>query len=724
MARNLRVEIDGDSSSGRKAIDSLAAEADKAAKQLKNMEAKADGAAIKARKLAEAEERAAEKTRQLMERMRALQKEIADNGDETGDLTRKMERLQIAVKASAHATDDYRRSASRAAAAAREQARAYDQVGDNARQAARAVALARAAAALPSGGGRGGKKNSLIGRLLGFGADGTTTGAGALASIGSGLAGTPVVGPLAIGAGAAAAIPAASFIGGAAGGGILAGLGGAAAAGGLAGAWMGDPAKFSAQWNTALDSLERRFSSSSTAAFGDKLTSGLKEADRVMRDLPVERFLALSQSFVEPLAQGAGGGITNLANGITDALEKAQPVIDKLGPELANLGNDFGDMFRIISHGSDGGALALGDLVAAIGWVAKATGVMILGFEKAYESIHNFESANFDFIASVPVAGGVADGLKEKLFGIHSSAIVAGRSLEETGGVAGGMAERWGEMATEAARAALETLGLNDALSQTRETMFAMADADMAVAQGWLDLNEELKDGKKTLDGATQAGLDNQKAILSQAEALERQRQQAIETGGGTADAVAQANAAYDAAIQKLKDAARAAHFTDAEVDALLTSYGALPAQKTTEIKTPGLPQALDQGISLGNALNRIDGNFTAHVDLTYTNHLPQGISLGNLLHRARGGTASESGPTVMGEHGAEIAWLNRDQYVSTAEQTKQLVSQMATGGQATSFRFDFSGVSNSWLGQAVQAEVLRGGIQVYAGGDLVTIRP
>jgi hypothetical protein len=686
--KNRTAQAFGDAAKGAKTVGDAA---DIAAKQLRDMDAKLEAADTKARKLAQAEEQAAEKARRMAQDLGLLKRELAESGDESGKLSRKIDRLTTDHRVAAQATEEYRRAANRAAEHAREQARAYDRVAANAREAARAVVLLGAASAL--GGNGKGKGGSLFGVGSDVSAGFFKGGLGGATSALEGSLGTPVLGPALIAAIAAAAIPAASFVGGAAGGAVTGGIGAAGAGAGLAGAWAGDPERFNAQWNKSIDNVAKRWKDSSRA-FGSELASDLSEVDRVMRDLPIERILALSQGLSTPLVQGAGGGATNVANGLADALEKAEPIIENVGPKLANLGQSIGDAFRMISEGSEGGSHALGDLIDAMGYAVRVAGIMILGFENAYEGIRDFTQGLWEGTKAVPLYGDVLQSVASGLFDIHSSTIVAGRSLKDTTEMSGGMIESWAEMAAAAAAAAVETFNLNDALAKHRDLMLQLADANLAVAQGWLDLNEELKDGAKTLDMTKQAGLDNEKAILSQVEALERQRQQAIETGGGTVEATNAANAAYDASIQKLRQAAIAAGFNAQQVDRLLASLGALPSNTTTTVSVPGLSSALSQGISLGNALNRIDGQkYEANV---YVNYHQQGQALnaplrtGGIGHAAAGG--AQDGMTLVGEEGPEYVRLPRGSMVYPNANTNQMLAGRGGGGQTVAVQLEVVG--------------------------------
>jgi hypothetical protein len=695
MARSLKVEIDGDSTSGRRAIDSLAAEADKAAKDLDKMAAKADAASVKARKLAEAEERAGDKTRQLTERMAALQREIAENGDESGALTRKLERLKIAVSTNAHATDDYRRAASRASAEAREQARAYDKVADNARQAARAVAMLGAASLLPGGGGgRRGGKGSWLRNLLGLGVEGAEgaikIGGSAVGAVGSALgavgsAAGPAAGPIKAGiiggVGVGVGVPAALLGGSAIGGAVGLGIGAAGAGAGLAGAWMGDPQKYGAMWDKAIDGIQRRWMDSSRA-FGGELENDLKIVDRTLRDLPVEKVLALSQGFSTPLVEGAGAGITAAADGFADAMEHVQTIADQVGPALGNFGADVGQSLRLMSAGAEDGGAALADLIAGVGYTVKGLGLLVLTFERAYGAAKDFGQGienNVMGLIGMPATLAI-ENFGKGLIGIDRSSMAAGKSLGGFDDAASRTTRGLGDVAKAAAEATAATVGYNDALTAARDTAFGMADATFALEQGWIDLKAGLDDGAKTLDRTKQAGLDNALVIEQQIKNAEALRQQMIKTGDGTAASIDAANAKYAENIEIIKQAAYAAHFNKEQVDALVLAISGIPPAASTEIKTPGMFGALVDAARLAATLGNINGTFTAHIRLAGIADAARAVASLAGAHAA-GGTMGWSGPKLVGEKGPEIVWGSKGEYVSTAAQTQRLVSRMTGPG-------------------------------------------
>ncbi len=644
--------------SAAKGVKTVGEAADAAGRQLTQMDAKLDRANVQARRLAESEEKAAAKTRDLVGSMVALQREIAENGDESGKLTSKLERLQAAVKVSANATDDYRRAANRASGEAREQARAYDRVAENAREAARAVAMLGATALLaPSGGkGSGGALNvgaGLLGAGAGAAAAGTKVGGAGASALSSVAGSNPYLLAGVVGGGTLAAVGAAPFVGGVAGGAAL--LGGAAggAGAGLAGAWMGDPEKYGAQWDEMINRLQQRWRSSS-AQFAGPLRDSLKEVDRVLRNLPIERVLDISKSFVGPLVSGMGGGITEAANGFADFLAAAQPVVDTVGPKLVDLGRDVGDAFRLIGSGSEGGAAAMGDLIDGVGYAIVTIGGMIGALEKAYESERDFVTGLYEIGAAMPVTGGLVEA--------------AGESWRGLGAAAAGATEALGYFDQAASETATGVAGLSANLEAMRDQALRMKDAELNLAQGWFDLNKELKDGARTLDLNTEAGIANQRAIEDQVGAAQRAHEQGKLT-----------DAQYAASIERIKAMAKALGYDATQVDNLVDSLAVVPPVTTAGVKTPGMADALRQGESLRGALERIEGDYFANV---YVNYHQRGQSLnaplrtGGIAGAAAGGP--QSGLRWVGEEGPEIVRLPTGSTVYPKANANQM---MAHGG-------------------------------------------
>jgi hypothetical protein len=653
--------------------------ADIAAKQLRDMDAKLEAADTKARKLAQAEEQAAERARRLAQDLALAKRQLSESGDESGKLSRRIERLATDHRFAAVATEEYRRAANKAADVAREQARAYDRVADNARQAARAVAMLGAAATFSPDGKGGflagaGQGAGMLARL-------GSSAAGGLTSLGEGatglIGGSGPAGAIAAGVAVPAALAAGTFVGAAAGGGALAGAGLGAAGAGLAGAWMGDPGKYGAQWNAMIDKVQKRWIDSSKA-FTKELDSDLKIVGHTLEALPIERVLAVTHGLSTPIVAGLGAGTINATSGLAAALDKVKPIVDQVGPELAELGHKVGDAFRMISEGSEGGGHALEDFITVAGKAVQIAGLMVLGFEKAYEGIRDFATGVDSSIRNSGTLGVMYEGLKSSLFGVGETAIVTGQKLSGTGDSSSRFASSLMDGVRAGAAATDQAKALNDSLTDLHKTMLASADANLAVAQGWLDLNEGLKEGAKTLDLTKQAGIDNQKVILSQMELIERQREQAVSAAGDSAEAIDAANRKYAEQVERIRQAAYAAGFDKQKVDELITSLDAVPPDTKGKVSIDGLKPALDQGISLGNALNRIDGQtYVADVIVRYgTQGQSRNVPLrtGGIRGAAIGGI--QDGLTRVGEDGEELVRMPTGAMVYSTPTSRQLNAQ------------------------------------------------
>jgi len=472
-----------------------------------------------------------------------------------------------------------------------------------------------------------------------------------------GILSTPLLGPAVIAALIAAALPVVGALTAAIGGAL--GLGGAVGGAGLglAGAWMGDPQKYGALWSKSIDGIQQRWMRSS-AAFGNELEDALKIVDRTLRDLPIERILAISQGFVGPLAGGIGAGITAAVDGFADALARAQPIVDKVAPALANLGHDLGDSIRIISMGSKQGGDALSDLIGVIGYVTKAVSLLVLGFELAYGAVRDFATEANSTAHSVPVLGSALDYINEKLYHIGVTGVTAGMALDDLGASASASS-----VASNAAAASAR--GMGNALDELRQKAFAAADANLALAQGWFDLEKELENGKRVLNDNSEAGVANEKAVLSQIEAADKARRQQIELAGGvnaSTEAIANANAEYDRNIAKIRATALALGYTKAEVDRYIASVVGIPPAAETKITTPGMFDALTAAARLSATLGGLDRTYSPHVAISGMGAaLADAARLAATLSRAGqsrdngralGGPVSAGVPYVVGDGG------------------------------------------------------------------------
>jgi hypothetical protein len=121
--------------------------------------------------------------------------------------------------------------------------------------------------------------------------------------------------------------------------------------------------------------------------------------------------------------------------------------------------------------------------------------------------------------------------------------------------------------------AAKQVKQLDDATRSLFGMEMSVDQANLAVKQGFLDLQKELGKGKQDWRDNTQAGLDHQKMLLDQVGAIQRQRDAAVDAAGTNKAAIDKANAAYEAQLQKILAIGKAAGASQAQLAALAGEY-------------------------------------------------------------------------------------------------------------------------------------------------------
>jgi hypothetical protein len=616
---------------------------------------RAEAASLRLQQLAARQREAADRARFLQTSMNTLRTAIAQTGDASGDLTRELQQLgrqEERARISARVLENQHRSSTEQV---NDLARAYRRAENNAQQALRAQLMFGAGTRLGPDGNIIFDRNR--NRVSGDDGPGfltralsTLPGLGGLGAQGVGAAGgatsNPVVGSALLGLGAGAVALGAPLIGGAVTGavGAAAGIGGVGL--GVAGAIANDPDEFRKRWDAVMQDVTGRWVKAS-ASWMEPVKGSIAEVDRALRKLPIESILSNSAAYLEPLTKGLTGFATNLAVGFDSLIKDVGPVMDMLGKRLPKLGDDFGDFFAAIGKGSEGGAVALDDLLYAVGRLTKGLGVTLSALAKMYEGIHdNFamignagESALdriLDMQKGIPVLDGIAAKIKELRSG-DDDEIMQGTIRFR------GAPEAESDFKIVQNAAANAAKAIKDYIDATQKMLDLAAgdkSAGLALSEGWITLNKELKDGKRTLDVNTQAGIDNQKALLDQVEAAEKAREAQLALGVG----IDSANAQFDANIERIRQMAYSLGFNKTQVDNLIASLGVLDVTKAApKVELTGAQAAMDQGIALGAILNRLDHTYTARVQVVSG----PGVSLGNALHHAIGGPTSPGLSTV-----------------------------------------------------------------------------
>lgn len=415
-------------------------------------------------------------------------------------------------------------------------------------------------------------------------------------------------------------------------------------------------------------------------------------------------------------------------------LEESRAALDKLvatGERTSVATKDLDRDLRVLAgqdlrsqfaRGAAGAFEALGINLAKSGESLDETRAKVASLDGALAAMVQSGRAedaakSWQKLADIAAEQGVSVDQLKKIFPQYTDSLAgAGNAAKDAAGATKQLSGGLFDVVGVTAEAVGQFFDLNDAITASREAMFGMVDANIAVAQGWDDLNKELKDGKKSLNLTEQAGRDNATAIIDQIKLLDQQRQQAIATSDGTVEAVNKANAAYNESVDRLRAAAAAAGFNKDQVDALIKSLGSAPPVVNIVVNTPGLFGAVSDAARLAATLGRIDGQvYSAKVAVSYTaSNKPIGLRSGGIKGAATGGP--QDGLTEVGEEGRELVRLPTGSMVyphANANQAQTMAGWGNGGGGPVQIIF---GSDGSRLGD-VMVDLLAATIKAR-GGD------
>jgi len=490
--------------------------------------------------------------------------------------------------------------------------------------------------------------------------------------------------------GTAAAAPILAAIGGALTGAAGFGVAGA----GIAGAVMGDPEKFAGEWSTATAKVKSEFLDA-TEIFAGPTLDAIRTIGPLVEGWNLDEVFGDAAKFVPTIVRGVEGFATNIVRGVAAMVDKGEPAVEALSDGLIDLGDAAGDAFEAIADGSEGGAAALRDVIGATADVVRLFGEITGAAEKTYKFVQDHP------IVSALASGGLSLNITLlDQFGDEQKRVL--KSVDEIRN-AGATAYYGLDQAERDALATTERL--NKAFDESRNKILGVSNAAIAVEQDYDDLAEGFRKGAGALDVTTQKGRDNLQLINQTIDDLLRQRDAAIEAGGGTQAAYDAANAAFnrqlanlEAMVAKLLGSKKAAHDLFAEF---------YDRTVTVTVKVRKVGDVSVEGVISGGDQRRNAGTARAY---------------------AEGGTVTGTGPMLVGEKGAEIVWGNMGQYVSTAAQTQRLMSVMsrsdsASGPARSGGAMTLAVSGGGEFGAFIQKLVDNGQIQLFVDGQPVTAR-
>lgn len=538
----------------------------------------------------------------------------------------------------------------------------------------------------PEGPGRGSESDGEdVGRRFG---KGVTKGLGdTIGALPSQLKGAAIIGL--VGAAAAAAPAVGAAIAGAVVGGV--GLGGIA--GGIALAAQDSRVQSAA---SKLGDILLADLQSAGSPFIAPLLSQFGELQEIGESFIVD----LRKGFVQlapligPLVEGVRGFQRNLGPGLADVFEAARPAIRALANELPEIGDAISDVLSDLSKSGRAteGMLALLD---AIEGVTRATGFFV-----------GYLEYQFDWLVQ---NGAEVDKFKDRLGPLAATwGLTTSLFLDETSNIKEGLGKAndatldWEgslrDLRDTTEEDAAKLANFNDEIDKYLGKTLGVTEAQIRLKEQWADTVETLKDGKRTLDINTEAGRDNEKALIDLIKAAEDVRTAEYNKTGS----LDTANQAYDRQLERLRNLAIKLHFSKAEVDKLIESVktGNAIGGLTVPVTMPGLDRytaRLNYYIQqLGVVRGLAAAEFATHRE-----------GERNPSARALGGPVMAGRTYRVGENGPEIVTFGANGNVISNEQSRAMLSGASGGGTVdVNVRIDPSGAHDA-IAQAI-AQILR----------------
>jgi hypothetical protein len=493
--------------------------------------------------------------------------------------------------------------------------------------------------------------------LAGIGAAAVKTGGTAAGALPSGVIAAPGAGattPAVIGGVVAGLLPSLIPIGAMVSGLVVGTVGTGGIVGGVLAA-SHDP-RVKAGFQSFVSDISDEFLSSG-GTFVDPILRSLDILKADLKDLHLADTFALAAPDLEIIAKGLGDLVKNVMPGLNALLARSGPFAAVAAKGFADMGTALSELLDNVSvsrgslEGLDVSFKVLNDLVKFLGLNLKGAS---MAFDLANRALGDFftgldhVSAMFDY--NIPLVHRAAKSFQD-LTGQTDATKQATLDVTSATGGAIRTFDPYIDSLNEAAHKAKALADATNEVVQAEEDMISMhldlAGANIAVAQGFADLDEKLQRGKGNWDLNTQAGRDNQDLIRSMIQTLDQQRQAAIKNSDGSVAAINAINAKYDEQLVKLEHIAGAAGASTALLKGMEGDYHINVIVTLTE----------------RNQLNKAKA-----IDLALAN-----------LGFAEGGTTPANEIFKVGENGPEYLFSSQQQFVAN----QKMMSQQWSGGGA-----------------------------------------
>lgn len=287
------------------------------------------------------------------------------------------------------------------------------------------------------------------------------------------------------------------------------------------------------------------------------------------RELPgIQRIMARAAQDFAPVLKGALDAVHEIMPSIERAAQVGGKILGNLAGQLPALAGAVGNLLDAFSDSGRGANAALMELVMNVRVLIQSMALLAQAAGPALNTI-----------GRVMELMGMVDS--------RSHVLTTLATAQERAAMSAGMsASSYDELSRSLGNTANMARQLQDNFDSLFGTEMGVQQANLAVNMGMQQLNETIKNNKKTLDQSTEAGAQNAQGILNQVDLLNRKREADIAAGNGTAAATAQANAAYQSQVGALRNLLIQLGFSAGAVDALIGKLYAIPGDITTTVTT------------------------------------------------------------------------------------------------------------------------------------------
>lgn len=219
------------------------------------------------------------------------------------------------------------------------------------------------------------------------------------------------------------------------------------------------------------------------------------------------------------VADGAAQMVERMGPGLEDALRASKPMLQALGRELPELGDDMSHFFSTVAEGRDGEILALVTVLDLAGEGIKSFGNLIYGLSTAYELLIGGTKEVTSWLSGltegIPVLSDATGWLDDQFLGLMVDAGLLG---DETSGLSS-ETTRLALEQERAAKAATEHANKLDDLANTQQGI-RMATLDFK--DGLAQLDESVERNGTSLNVNSEKGRANLRVVESLIDGAER----------------------------------------------------------------------------------------------------------------------------------------------------------------------------------------------------------